>query len=225
MKKLLLFLLLIVSAGSIQAQDVIVKKDGTTIVVEIISKAKQKVEFRKWDSSDSTIYSLNFKDIFSINYADGRVEQFQHVYDYGSIDFPVQPGTLIPIKTIRYMKATDYRVGDRVNFIVGRDVMEDGKIVIPYGTPVNGTVYEAKRSMGFGTKGRLGIRVNSINLPDGRQVPLNESNVYVTGKNRTTLSVLLCLFLFWPACFICGTKAEILPNTEFLVTVGTPYSY
>lgn len=210
---------------TVLAQDVIVKKDGTTIMAEVLSKENQKVEFRKWNSSDSTIYSFDFRDLLSINYADGRVGQFQ--YDYGTssplVNFPVRPGTLIPIRTVRYMRAADYRVGDRVNFIVGRDVVEDGKIVIPFGTPVYGTVYEAKRSSWWGTKGRFGIRVNSIALPDGRTVPLNESNVYVTGKNRTTLTVLLFVFLVWPGCFICGTKAEIMPGTEFLATVGMPY--
>ena len=52
---------------TVLAQDVIVKKDGTTIMAEVLSKENQKVEFRKWNSSDSTIYSFDFRDLLSIN--------------------------------------------------------------------------------------------------------------------------------------------------------------
>ena len=92
---------------------------------------------------------------------------------------------------------------------------------IPYGTTVNGVVYEAKKSSWWGTKGRLGIRINELVTPNGEMIPLTNGDLYVTGKNRTTLSVLLFALAAWPACFICGSKAEIPAGYEIQVNVAT----
>lgn len=47
-------------------------------------------------------------------------------------------------------------------------------------------------------------------------------DIYITGKNRTTLSVLLFLFVTWPACFITGSKAELQAGYEVVATVANP---
>lgn len=121
----------------------------------------------------------------------------------------LKAGTMIPLQVVNPTRAAEVHKGDNVLFQVVRDIAVNGQTVIPYGTLVNGIVYEAKRSSWFGTKGRLGININEINLPGGQNVPLNNGNVYVEGTNRTAVSVLLCLFITLPACFICGGKAEL----------------
>lgn len=121
----------------------------------------------------------------------------------------LKAGTMIPLQVLNPTRAAEVHKGDKVLFQVVRDIAVNGQTVIPYGTLVNGVVYEAKRSSWFGTKGRLGININEINLPGGQNIPLNNGNVYVEGTNRTAVSVLLFLFITWPACFICGGKAEL----------------
>ena len=81
-------------------------------------------------------------------------------------------------------------------------------------------VYEAKRSSWWGTKGRLGIKISEMFGPNGEMIPLMNGDVYVTGKNRTTLSVLLFCFVTIPACFICGSKAEIPNGYEIQANVA-----
>lgn len=71
----------------------------------------------------------------------------------------VKAGTLIPLQISAPTKAADVKVGQKVAFKVSRDVNVDGVTAIPYGTIVDGTVYEAKKSSWWGTKGRLGIRI------------------------------------------------------------------
>ncbi len=132
----------------------------------------------------------------------------------------VKAGTLVPLQIINPTKAADVSVGQKVAFRVSRDINVDGVTAITYGTIVNGTVYEAKRSSWWGTKGRLGIKITELDGPNGEMVPLTNGDVYVTGKNRTTLSVLLFCFVTIPACFICGSKAEIPVGYEIQANVA-----
>lgn len=133
----------------------------------------------------------------------------------------VKAGTIVPLQIVNPTKAADVKKGQKVAFRVSRDINVDGVTAIPYGTIVNGSVYEAKKSSWWGTKGRLGIKLNEIVMPNGEMVPLTNGDVYVTGKNRTTLSVVLFALVVWPACFICGSKAEIPAGYEVQANVAS----
>lgn len=132
----------------------------------------------------------------------------------------LRAGTEVPVQIISPIKAADVRKGQIVPFRVSKNICVNGVTLIPYGTIVRGTVYMAKKSSWWGTKGKLGIQINNIVLPNGAQIPLNNGNVYVTGTNRTPLSVLLFCFVTIPACAICGSKAEIPVGYEHLTTVA-----
>ena len=132
----------------------------------------------------------------------------------------VKAGTLVPLQVVNSTKAADVMVGQKVAFRVSRDINIDGETAISYGTLVNGTVYEAKKSSWWGTKGRLGIRITEMYGPNGEMIPLTNGDVYVTGKNRTALSVVLFALVVWPACFICGSKAEIPAGYEIQANVA-----
>ena len=79
------------------------------------------------------------------------------------------------------------------DFRVSRDVLVDGIVAIPRGTIAKGTVYEAKRSTAFGTKGRLGIKVRYLTLPSGENISFASSDIYIQGQNRTALSALISI--------------------------------
>ena len=117
------------------------------------------------------------------------------VASFAQTEVTVKAGTLVPLQVVNYTKAADVNVGQKVLFRVARDINIDGVTAIPYGTTVNGTVYEAKKSSWWGTKGRLGIKVTEMYAPNGEMIPLQNGDLYVTGKNRTALSVLLFCFL------------------------------
>ena len=142
------------------------------------------------------------------------------VASFAQKEVTVKAGTLVSLQVVNYTKAADVNVGQKVLFRVSRDINIDGVTAIPYGTTVNGTVYEAKRSSWWGTKGRLGIRVTEMYAPNGEMIPLQNGDLYVTGKNRTALSVLLFCFVTMPACFICGSKAEVPAGYEIQANVA-----
>jgi len=142
------------------------------------------------------------------------------VASFAQTEVTVKAGTLVPLQVVNYTKAADVNVGQKVLFRVARDINIDGVTAIPYGTTVNGTVYEAKKSSWWGTKGRLGIKVTEMYAPNGEMIPLQNGDLYVTGKNRTALSVLLFCFVTMPACFICGSKAEVPAGYEIQANVA-----
>ena len=143
------------------------------------------------------------------------------VATYAQKEVMVKAGTLVPLQIVNPTKAADVKVGQKVAFRVSRDINVDGVTAIPFGTTVNGTVYEAKKSSWWGIKGRLGVRINELITPKGEIVPLMNGDVYVTGKNRTALSVALFALVVWPACFICGSKAEIPAGYEVQANVAS----
>lgn len=138
---------------------------------------------------------------------------------FGQQEVTIKAGTLVPLQVINPTKAAEVKKGHKVTFRVSRDINVDGVTAIPYGTVVNGTVYEAKKSSWWGTKGRLGIKINEIITNNGEMVPLSNSDVYVTGKNRTPLAVITFIFV-WPCCFITGSKAELPSGYEILANVA-----
>ena len=133
----------------------------------------------------------------------------------------LKAGSLVPLRVVNSVRASKVKKGETVWFKVSQDVMVNGEVAIPYGTRVKGTVTLAKRSKWFGTKGRLGIKIGDIYLDNGGIVPLDNNNVQVSGKNRTALSVLLFLFVSWPCCFICGSKAEMTDGYEVHTQVAS----
>ncbi|MGL4851883.1 MAG: hypothetical protein ACRC3Z_04475 [Phocaeicola sp.] len=135
----------------------------------------------------------------------------------------IKAGTLIPLQVINATKATDLDKGQKVGFRVSREITLNGKSAIPYGTIVQGTVYEAKRSAWWGTKGRLGIKIEEIIMPDGTVIPLNNGDVYVTGKNQTAWSILVFAFTFLP--IPCGTKAHLPNGYEIQANVASTTTF
>lgn len=128
-------------------------------------------------------------------------------------------GTPIPVEAIRDIRATDVDEGQVLDcFKVSRDVHVGGVIAIPAGTTVYGKVYEARRSKAFGTRGRLGIRLNYLYLPNGEAVTFTSSEIAVKGANRTALSVIIFICTFVP--LPCGGGAKLKAGTEYEVIVS-----
>lgn len=92
-----LALLLAVIVGS--AQDVIILKDGSTVVSKITEITKDQVKFKKFKNLDGPTYTYNLSDITAIHYENGQKEDF-------NVTPTVTPQTDIQSKTDRYTAAT-----------------------------------------------------------------------------------------------------------------------
>ncbi len=79
MKPIFLLLLSVLFFGTttLMAQDVIVRKDGTTIIAKVKKVGETTVEYNKWDNIDGPTYTLSTANILSINYANGSRDSFE----------------------------------------------------------------------------------------------------------------------------------------------------
>lgn len=71
MKQLLVFLLLLCSA-SVSAQDVIVKKDGSTIVCRVVEVTSTEITYKKWSDLNGSNYVMDQSLASAINYENGK---------------------------------------------------------------------------------------------------------------------------------------------------------
>lgn len=78
MKKLF-FLLLLMSAIHVNAQDVIVMKDGNTIVSKILEITTNEVKYKKFTNLEGPTYTVLKSEVKVINYVNGEKETFEDV--------------------------------------------------------------------------------------------------------------------------------------------------
>lgn len=70
--KHLLVLLLLLCSMNVSAQDVIVKKDGSTVVCRVVEVTATEITFKKWGDLNGSNYVMNRSDASAINYQNGR---------------------------------------------------------------------------------------------------------------------------------------------------------
>ena len=63
--------------------------------------------------------------------------------------------------------------------------------------------------------------INELLMPDGTVIPLQNGNIKILGKNRTVISVVLFAVVIWPACFLCGSKAEMQAGYEIQANIAS----
>jgi type IV secretory pathway VirB10-like protein len=75
------------------------------------------------------------------------------------------------------------RVEDRVDAKVTRDVMADGKVAIPAGSRVIGSITLVDRGGKVKQPARLGVRFHTLVLADGHEVPIRTEPIYREGES------------------------------------------
>lgn len=144
MKKIVFVLILVLSACLVKAQDVIVKKDNSTILSKVTKVSQIEIEYKKWSNLDGPIYIVPISEVLRINYENGEYDEFvgeQMEANNESLDGdvflsveenPEFPGG--PAKLLEYIqKNLEYPEAARENEIQGRVfvgfiVEEDGSV-------------------------------------------------------------------------------------------------
>lgn len=65
-------MLLLCTASVVRAQDVIVKKDGSTIVCRVVELTSSEIIYKKWSDLNGSNYVMNRADASAINYENGK---------------------------------------------------------------------------------------------------------------------------------------------------------
>ncbi len=81
--------------------------------------------------------------------------------------YSVAPGTHILLNMINSVSTRQAVVGDRIYLETAFPVLANGKIIIPQGSWVTGTITEVKRPGRVKGRGELQVRFDSLTLPNG----------------------------------------------------------
>lgn len=82
-------------------------------------------------------------------------------------DFVVTPGTRILLNMINSVSTKQAQIGDRLYLETAFPIVSNGKIVIPQGSWVTGTISAVKRPGKVKGKGELEVHFDSLVLPNG----------------------------------------------------------
>ena len=88
--KHLLVLLLVPCSVSVFAQDVIVKKDGSTILSKVLEVNTADIKYKKYSNRNGPTYSISKAEIMAINYENDDKDTFEET---GNVDLGKQTNT------------------------------------------------------------------------------------------------------------------------------------
>jgi hypothetical protein len=80
------------------------------------------------------------------------------------------------------------QIEERVEARVTRDVTSDGRVAVPAGSRVLGSVTVVERGGKMKERARLGVRFHTLVLADGRQVPLRTETIIREGDSPSNES-------------------------------------
>ena len=69
--KLLSILTLSMTVQMVSAQDIIVKKDGSTIVSKVLEVNTDNIKYKKFSNQNGPTYTINLTDVMAVNYENG----------------------------------------------------------------------------------------------------------------------------------------------------------
>jgi hypothetical protein len=106
-----------------------------------------------------------------------------------------------------------FRVGYEVDSHVWKDVVVDGHVVIPAGTPMVMRIHRLKGSGTGGRGGAIEIMAVAVKARDGTEITL-DGGYGESGNDRYGLARGLSMIL-WPSAFLPGRRAVLDVGTVF----------
>src|SRR3546814_3407633 len=120
-------------------------------------------------------------------------------------------GTPLRLRTRTQVSTKDNKPGNRLYLEVAERVSFRGQVVIPIGGAVVAEVSRVQRNGHFGKKGKLEIRLISVETPSG---PVRlRGTAYDEGKSGTAASVATMALLSGLGFLIHGTSAAERKST------------
>lgn len=102
--------------------------------------------------------------------------------------FVLKAGARIPLTVLTTISSKNAAAGDQVYLQTLIPIAKDGRILIPAGSYVNGTITQAARSGKVKGKGQLYLRFDSLMLPNGRTIDLTGKPGSLDGGNPGELN-------------------------------------
>lgn len=93
--------------------------------------------------------------------------------------------SVLGIRLDQSLSSATAKLEDRVTASLSRNVIVDGRTVLPTGTRLEGEVTLVQPGSKFKGRARLGIRFHTIVLADGMRVPIRTDTLYRDGESAT----------------------------------------
>ena len=142
----------------------------------------------------------------------------------------IPDGTPIKLQLAENVSSAHAHVGDRLDFVVVRDVNIDGFTVIPAGSKAQGSVTGVKSKRFLGIGGKVNLKLDSVELANGDQIELR-ARMEVKGSSRTKLmaaAMVATSLIFLPATPIFlltrGHDSTVVKSTEITAQIDCPTS-
>jgi len=133
--------------------------------------------------------------------------------------------TPIKLQLAESVSSAHARPGDRLDFVVVRDVSVEGFNVIPAGTVASGSVTGVKGKRFLGIGGNVALKLDSVELVNGDRVGLR-ARMDVKGRSRTKLMAAAMIasgLVFLPAAPVFfltrGHDSTVLKSTEITARI------
>ena len=101
----------------------------------------------------------------------------------------VPAGTRIIVRTDSQINSATAHVGQSFHANLVRDLVVNGKAVAKAGAPATGKITYAKASGRLHAPGQVTIRLTSIQLANGKALPVSTSGFHAKGKSHTKSNV------------------------------------
>ncbi len=203
------------------AQDQIIKKDGSELNVQVTEISDTTLKYKK--QGLSVAFSLDLGEVLLVTFENGERMTFANAKSSKKDDTEtvlLTAGTRIPVvmtETISSDKKGGRKVetGEVIALRVQADVSDiDGNVLVKQGTMVNGTITQSVKRKAAGTKGKLSFSVDFIKSVDGQSVPVNLKFDFA-GKSKTGVAVAAGAVVAAPLLLIKGKPAIIKEGQVF----------
>lgn len=130
----------------------------------------------------------------------------------------IPDGTEVSLILSETLTSKKHVKGDLFKLSIAEDLLIDGILVLPVGTPVIGEITRAETKSAFGVAGKLEARLLYAELPSGT-LRLT-GRIGNKGKDGTTETVLTYAAIGSIAFVVTGKSAEIPKGTELSARIG-----
>lgn len=86
MKRLIVFVFITTITITLYAQDVIVKKDGSTVVSKVLEVNRSDIKYKKFTNQKGPTYTISKSEVASINYPNGDIDKFNDTGKQASVE-------------------------------------------------------------------------------------------------------------------------------------------
>jgi len=194
---------------NISAQDVIVKKDGSTILSKVIEIGTSEIKYKKWTNQSGPNYTIAISDLLVINYENGDKETF----NASASTAETRDAKLIPVlpdernNDLITLYNRTYEPGSKIK---GKG-KEAGQVLVIFGVTKSSIMSNKDIEMTFESE-----IIPAPSMKESAQVVF-----YITLKNKSSRT----LYIDRGNCFRINPNSDYLcyysPTEQTTVTSGT----